>query len=94
MIEIKNISDYKNFLESMSDLCTNDNFISNFLHAFNRIHVGCACKIKARINATEQRKNESIANLSNDFKTKALEKFNEEINFYSGDELILSIKNE
>ena len=59
MIEIKNISDYKNFLESMSGLYTNDNFISNFLYAFNRIHVGCACKRKARINATEQRKNES-----------------------------------
>ena len=94
MINIKNINDYKNFLESMNGLYSSDNFISNFLYAFSRIHVGCACKRKARINATEQRKNESIANLSNDFKTKALEKFNEEINFYSGDELILSIKNE
>ena len=94
MIEVKNINDYKNFLESMNGLYVSDNFISNFLYAFNRIYVGCACKRKARINATEQRKNESIANLSNDFKKKALEKFNEEINFYSGDELILSIKNE
>ena len=34
MIEIKNISDYKNFLESMSGLYTNDNFISNFLHDY------------------------------------------------------------
>ena len=94
MIEVKTITDYKNLLDDMQGEYPADNFISNFLHAFNNINVGCSCKKKARIASANKRKEESIQNLSEDFKNLALLKFNETIVFYNDNEIILTITNE
>ena len=95
MIEIKTTRDYKNLLDGMGGDLSKDNFMSNFLYAFNHIHVGCSCKRKARINAANNRKNESIKNLSDKNKTEISNFYkNEKIVFYNENEIILSLNNE
>jgi len=95
MIEIRTTRDYKNLLDAMGANLSKDNFMSNFMYAFNHIHVGCSCKRKARINAAENRKNESIKNLSDKNKIEISNFYqNKKIVFYNKDEVILSLNNE
>jgi len=95
MIEIKTIVEYREFLEKMKDSYAADNFISNFLHAYSQISVGCSCKRKKRIKGAEAQKIKSIENLSNSFKSEAYKKFdNQTINIYHEDQLVLSIDDE
>lgn len=95
MIEIKTIVEYREFLEKMKDSYAADNFISNFLHAYSQISVGCSCKRKKRIKVAEAQKIKSIENLSNSFKSEAYKKFdNQTINIYHEDQLVLSIDDE
>ena len=79
----------------MKDSYAADNFISNFLHAYSQISVGCSCKRKKRIKVAEAQKIKSIENLSNSFKSEAYKKFdNQTINIYHEDQLVLSIDDE
>ena len=94
MTEIRTAFEYKSFLDELEGLYASDNFISNFLFAFNNINVGCNCKKKSRIRAAEMRKAESVQNLSEDFKNIATSKFEEPINFDHYDQIILTITNE
>ncbi len=95
MIEIKTIVEYREFLETMKDSYAADNFISNFLHAYSQISVGCSCKRKKRIKVAEAQKIKSIENLSDSFKSEAYKKFdNQTINIYHEDQLALSIDDE
>jgi predicted transcriptional regulator len=95
MIEIKTIVEYREFLEKMKDSYAADNFISNFLHAYSQISVGCSCKRKKRIKVAEAQKIKSIENLSDSFKSEAYKKFdNQTINIYHEDQLVLSIEDE
>ena len=95
MIEIKTIVEYREFLEKMKDSYAADNFISNFLHAYSQISVGCSCKRKKRIKVAEAQKIKSIENLSDSFKSEAYKKFeNQTINIYHEDQLALSIDDE
>ena len=95
MIEIKTIVEYREFLEKMKDSYAADNFISNFLHAYSQISVGCSCKRKKRIKVAEAQKIKSIENLSDSFKSEAYKKFdNQTINIYHEDQLVLSIDDE
>ena len=95
MIEIRTTRDYKNLLDAMGANLSKDNFMANFMYAFNHIHVGCSCKRKARINAAENRKNESIKNLSDKNKIEISNFYqNKKIVFYNKDEVILSLNNE
>jgi len=95
MIEVKTIIEYREFLEKMKDSYATDNFISNFLYAYDQINVGCSCKRKKRIKVAEAQKIKSIENLSGDFKSEAHKKFdNQTINIYHEDQLALSINDE
>jgi len=95
MIEIKTIVEYREFLEKMKDSYATDNFISNFLYAYDQINVGCSCKRKKRIKVAEAQKIKSIENLSGDFKSEAYKKFDSQtINIYHEDQLVLSIDDE
>jgi hypothetical protein len=42
MIEVKTIVEYREFLEKMKDSYATDNYISNFLYAYDQINVGCS----------------------------------------------------
>jgi hypothetical protein len=95
VIEVKTIVEYREFLEKMKDSYATDNFISNFLYAYDQINVGCSCKRKKRIKVAEAQKIKSIENLSGDFKSEAHKKFdNQTINIYHEDQLALSINDE
>jgi hypothetical protein len=95
MIEIKTIVEFREFLEKMEGSYATDNFISNFLHAYSQISVGCSCKRKSKIKVAEAQKMKSIENLSDSFKSEAYKKFdNQTINIYHKDELALSIDDE
>lgn len=94
MTEVRTAFEYKSFLDQLEGLYASDNFISNFLFAFNNINAGCSCKKKSRIRAAEMRKAESIQNLSEEFKNIAISKFEKPINFYHDDQIILTITNE
>ena len=91
---IKTASDYKGFIEAMSTSHKLDNFMINFIHAYQRINVGCSCKRKNRIAAAEQKKLESILNMSKSFIDSAKDKFQEDIYFYNNNQEILFIENE
>jgi len=92
---VKTIVEYREFLEKMKDSYATDNFISNFLYAYDQINVGCSCKRKKRIKVAEAQKIKSIENLSGDFKSEAHKKFdNQTINIYHEDQLALSINDE
>ena len=92
---MKTIVEYREFLEKMKDSYATDNFISNFLYAYDQINVGCSCKRKKRIRVAEAQKIKSIENLSGDFKSEAHKKFdNQTINIYHEDQLALSINDE
>ncbi len=92
---MKTIVEYREFLEKMKDSYATDNFISNFLYAYDQINVGCSCKRKKRIKVAEAQKIKSIENLSGDFKSEAHKKFdNQTINIYHEDQLALSINDE
>tara|TARA_Y100000361_G_scaffold152921_1_gene173488 strand:- start:500 stop:778 length:279 start_codon:yes stop_codon:yes gene_type:complete len=92
-MNIKNSFEYKNFLDSLDGLHNPDNFMVNFLHAFNRIGVGCRCRLKSRLNIAESKRIESINNLTENFKKIAFEKHGK-INFYNNEQLINSINYE
>jgi hypothetical protein len=95
MIEVKTIVEYREFLEKMKDSYATDNYISNFLYAYDQINVGCSCKKKKRIKTAEAQKIKSIKNLSEGFKSEAYKKFdNQTINIYHEDQLVLSIDDE
>ena len=95
MIEIKTTRDYKNLLDGMGQNLSKDNFMTNFLYAFNHIHVGCTSKRMARINAAENRNKESNKNLSDKNKTEISNFYrNDKIVFYDKNEIILSLNNE
>ena len=94
MIEIRTITEYKNFLSDFpaSEL---DNFMTNFIFAFSQIGIGCNCKKKVRIRATEERKLHSINNMSRSTEETIQEKYkNDKITFYHNNELIKTIGNE
>ena len=92
---MKTIVEYREFLEKMKDSYATDNFISNFLDAYDQINIGCSCKRKKRIKVAEAQKIKSIENLSGDFKSEAHKKFdNQTINIYHEDQLALSINDE
>ena len=63
MIEIRTITEYKDFLSGLPPAKL-DNFMTNFIFAFSQIGVGCNCRRKMRIRATEERKLQSISNMS------------------------------
>ena len=94
MIEIRTITEYKNFLSGLPSAKL-DNFMTNFIFAYSQIGVGCTCKRKMRIRATEERKLQSINNISKSCEETIREKHeNIKIIFYHNNELIKTIGNE
>jgi len=95
MIEVRTGPEFKNFLDNFEGQYPKDNFISNFLHAYHNVGVGCRCKRKAKIKAAEARHGEALRNLTEEFKKTVAEKHKEEtVNFYYENALVLSINNE
>ena len=94
MIEIRTITEYKDFLTGLPPAKL-DNFMTNFIFAFSQIGVGCNCRRKMRIRATEERKLQSINNISKSCEETIREKHeNIKIIFYHNNELIKAIGNE
>lgn len=95
MIEIRTILDYRDFLEKMTSHHRLDNFMLNFIRAFSNIRVGCSCKKKARIAATNKRKEESIMNMSQSF-IQAIKDSHQDVKvaFYQDDQIVLTVENE
>ena len=95
MIEIRTLSDYRNFLEKMTSYHRLDNFMLNFIRAFSNIRVGCSCKKKARIAGANQRKEESIMNMSQSF-IQAIKDSHQDVKvaFYQNDQIVLTVENE
>tara|TARA_R110002051_G_scaffold324560_2_gene422414 strand:+ start:381 stop:665 length:285 start_codon:yes stop_codon:yes gene_type:complete len=94
MIEIRTISEYKNFLLGLPTAKL-DNFMTNFIFSFNQIGVGCNCRRKMRIRAAEERRFQSISNMSKVSEDAIQEKHeNIKIVFYYKNKLIKTIGNE
>ena len=94
MIEIRTITEYKNFLSSFP-AAKLDNFMTNFIFSFLQIGVGCNCRRRMRIRATEERKLQSINNMSKSSEETIREKYeNNKIIFYHDNQLIKTIGNE
>ena len=94
MIEIRTITEYKDFLSGLPPAKL-DNFMTNFIFAFSQIGVGCNCRRKMRIRATEERKLQSISNMSRSTEETIQEKHeNIKIIFYHNNELIKTIGDE
>ena len=86
--------EYKNFLSGLPPAKL-DNFMTNFIFAFLQIGVGCSCRRKMRIRTTEERKLQSITNMSKSSEVAIQEKHeNTKIIFYHDNELIKTIGNE
>ena len=69
--------------------------MTNFIFAYSQIGVGCNCRRKMRIRATEERKLQSINNISKSCEETIREKHeNIKIIFYHNNELIKTIGNE
>ena len=67
----------------------------NFIRAFSNIRVGCSCKKKARIAATNNIKEESIMNMSQSF-IQAIKDSHQDVKvaFYQNDQIVLTVENE
>jgi len=93
MIEVRTITDYKNFLSNLPSAKL-DNFMANFMLSFSQIRVGCSCKRKVRIRATEERKLQSINNITKSSEEAIQETYKNKIIFYHDDKPIKTIENE
>ena len=94
MIEIRTITEYKNFLSDLPPAKL-DNFMANFMFSFSQIRVGCNCKMKARVKGVEERKLKSITNMPKSSEGTIQETYKDnKIIFYHDDKIVKTIENE